>query len=99
MPYQGSATAPETDVAAVVRADLDRSGQFRSLPERDMVQRPTRGADVDYPAWRLLKQAFLVVGRVVDAESGRYRVEYELFDGDRTEALLGEEQEGGVGKG
>src|SRR5690606_33671746 len=31
MPYQGSATAPETDVAAVVRADLDRSGQFRSL--------------------------------------------------------------------
>ncbi len=89
MPYQGSATAPETDVAAVVRADLDRSGQFRSLPERDMVQRPTRGADVDYPAWRLLKQDFLVVGRVVDAEAGSYRVEYELFDVARQERLLG----------
>jgi TolB protein len=89
MPYQGSATAPETDVAAVVRADLDRSGQFRGLPERDMVQRPTRGNDVDYPAWRLLKQDYLVVGRVLDAGDGGYRVEYELFDVAKQERLLG----------
>jgi TolB protein len=89
MPYQGSATAPETDVAAVVRADLDRSGQFRGLPERDMVQRPTRGSDVDYPAWRLLKQDYLVVGRVLDAGDGGYRVEYELFDVAKQERLLG----------
>lgn len=39
MPYQGGATAPETDVAGIVRADLDRSGQFRSLPENQLVQR------------------------------------------------------------
>ncbi|KOB03791.1 hypothetical protein AE922_21840, partial [Xanthomonas arboricola] len=32
MPYQGSGTAPQTDVSAVVGADLDRSGQFRTLP-------------------------------------------------------------------
>ena len=59
MPYQGSASAPSTDVAAVIRADLDRSGQFRSLPEAQLVQRPTTGGEVDYPAWRLLKQDFL----------------------------------------
>lgn len=89
MPYQGGSAAPETDVAAVVRADLDRSGQFRSLPERDMIQRPTSGGEVDYPAWRLLKQDFLVVGRVLDAGDGGYRVEYELFDVAKQERLLG----------
>ena len=67
MPYEGSGSAPATDVADVVRADLARSGQFRTLPVADMVQRPTRGGDVDYPAWRLLGQDYLVIGRVLDA--------------------------------
>lgn len=89
MPYQGSATAPATDVSAVITADLARSGQFRTLPARDMVQRPVRGSEVDYPAWRLLKQDFLVVGRVMDAGAGSYRVEYELFDVAKQQRLLG----------
>lgn len=89
MPYQGSGAAPGTDVAGVIRADLDRSGQFRGLPERDMIERPTRGGEVNYPTWRLLKQDFLVVGRVVDAGDGGYRVEYELFDVARQQRLLG----------
>src|SRR5690606_5963930 len=58
MPYQGSGSPPPTDVAAVVRADLERSGQFRTLPESAMVSRPTTGAQVDYPAWRALRQDF-----------------------------------------
>ena len=89
MPYQGSGTAPATDVAAVIRADFDRSGQFRSLPDRDMVEHPTRGAEVNYPTWRLLKQDFLVVGRVLDAGDGSYRVEYEVFDVAKQQRLLG----------
>ena len=89
MPYQGSGAAPATDVAGVVRADLDRSGQFRGLPERDMVERPTRGGEVNYPTWRLLKQDFLVVGHVLDAGDGSYRVEYELFDVAKQQRLLG----------
>ena len=89
MPYQGSGPAPTTDVAQVVRADLDRSGQFRSLPDRDMVERPTRGAEVNYPTWRLLKQDFLVVGHVLVAGDGGYRVEYERFDVAKQQRLLG----------
>lgn len=89
MPYQGSAGAPATDVAAVVRADLDRSGQFRTLPEAQIVERPTRGAEVQYPTWRALKQDYLVVGRVLDAGAGAYRVEYELFDVAKGERMLG----------
>ncbi|MET0580599.1 MAG: Tol-Pal system beta propeller repeat protein TolB [Pseudoxanthomonas sp.] len=89
MPYAGSATAPATDVASVVRADLERSGAFRALPEGSMTERPTRGGEVQYPTWRALKQDYLVVGRVVDAGEGSYRVEYELFDVAKQERMLG----------
>ncbi|KAF1685044.1 Tol-Pal system beta propeller repeat protein TolB [Pseudoxanthomonas broegbernensis] len=89
MPYQGSAAAPETDVAKVVRDDLARSGQFRTLPEAQLVERPTRGGEINYPTWRQLKQDYIVVGRVLDAGDGGYRVEYELFDVARSERLLG----------
>ncbi|MHC9086905.1 Tol-Pal system beta propeller repeat protein TolB [Luteimonas sp. RIT-PG2_3] len=90
MPYQGTGAAPTTDVSAVIRADLERSGQFRSLPERDITERPTRGAEVQYPTWRALRQDFLVVGRVADAGDGSYRVEYELFDVAKQQRLLGQ---------
>ncbi|MCD9032647.1 Tol-Pal system beta propeller repeat protein TolB [Luteimonas sp. Y-2-2-4F] len=89
MPYQGSAGAPDTDISAVIRADLDRSGQFRTLPERDVVERPTRGSEVQFPTWRALRQDFLVIGRVLDAGAGAYRVEYELFDVAKQERLIG----------
>lgn len=89
MPYQGSAAAPQTDIASVVAADLNRSGQFRSLPGSDLVERPTRGGEVNYPTWRALNQDYLVVGRVTDGGGGSYRVEYELFDVATQQRLLG----------
>jgi TolB protein len=87
VPFAGS--AGETDVAAVIRADLDRSGQFRSLPEQNIVERPTRGSEVQYPTWRALNQDYLLVGRVVDGGGGNLRAEYELFDVAKQERLLG----------
>ncbi len=89
MPYQGSAGAPATDVAKVVRADLDRSGAFRTLPEASVVEKPVRGSEIQYPTWRQLRQDYIVVGRVADAGNGSYRVEYELFDVAKQERLLG----------
>ncbi len=78
----------QTDVGGVVRADLGRSGQFRALDVSQIVERPTRGSEVAYPAWRMLKQDFLLVGRCV-AEGGGYRTEYELFDVAKQQRLLG----------
>lgn len=78
-----------TDVAKVVAADLNRSGSFRSLPDRDIVERPSRGAEINFPTWAALNQDYVLVGRVLDAGDGSYRVEYELFDVARKERLLG----------
>ncbi|GHE31820.1 Tol-Pal system beta propeller repeat protein TolB [Vulcaniibacterium thermophilum] len=89
MPYQGSGAAPETDVAAVVRADLERSGQFRALPAAGLAERPTRGEEINYATWRALNQDYIVVGRVLDGGEGAYRVEYELFDVAKQQRLLG----------
>jgi TolB protein len=86
--YLGASAAPDTDIAAVIRADLNRSGAFRTLAERDIVERPLRQADVNFATWRLLKQDFLVVGRVIDDTDGGFRTEFELFDVAKQEPML-----------
>ncbi len=80
---------PETDVADVVRMDLNRSGQFRALPKNDVVEFPSRGSEIKFPTWNLLKQAYITVGRVSDAGGGALRVEFELYDVARQERLFG----------
>ena len=89
MPYQGAGPAPDTDVASVIRNDLNRSGQFKSLPVESIIEQPTRGSEIRFPTWRVLRQDFVVVGRVLDAGDGGYRVEYELYDVAKQERLLG----------
>ncbi len=86
VPFGGN--TGQTDVDDVIRDNLARSGQFRTLPESGMPERPTRGAEVAYPTWRSLRQDFLLVGRSIP-EGGGYRVEYELFDVAKQERLLG----------
>ena len=88
MPYQGHGTVPDTDVAAVIRNDLNRSGQFRSDDTASFKNQPTRGSDIDFAEWRARRQDFVVVGRVLDAADGGYRVEYELYDVSKPQARL-----------
>ena len=86
VPFAG--TTGQTDIDDVIRADLARSGQFRTLDEAGLPERPTQGSEVAYPTWRMLKQDFLLVGRALPSGGG-YRVEYELFDVARQERVLG----------
>ena len=86
VPFGGS--AGETDIDDIIRAALARSGQFRSIAESALPERPTSGSEVAYPTWRMLKQDFLLVGRSVP-DGGGYRVEYELFDVAKQQRLLG----------
>lgn len=87
--WEGAGLPPETDVAEVIRANLNRVGQFRSLPKQDIVEFPARGADIKFGTWRVLKQDFIVVGRIADGGDGALRIEFELFDVAKQERLLG----------
>lgn len=83
----GGATLP-TDVADVIRNDFNRSGKFRSLAKSDIVEFPSRGADIKFPTWRLMKQDYITVGRISDAGNGSVRIEYELWDVNKQQSLL-----------
>ncbi|MCC6594319.1 MAG: Tol-Pal system beta propeller repeat protein TolB [Xanthomonadales bacterium] len=78
--WEAAAMPDQTQIDQVVRADLNRSGQFRALRREDVIELPVRGSDVRYPTWKMLKQRFLVIGRVLGAEGGAYKVEFELHD-------------------
>ena len=88
MPYEGSNAKPEFDVASVIRNNLNRSGQFRSMDVATITDKPTQGSDVSYASWKKLKQDFLVVGKVVDAADGNFSIEYELLDVAKQQNLL-----------
>lgn len=77
-----------TDVADVIRNDFNRSGKFRSLAKSDIVEFPTRGTDIKFATWRLLKQDYITVGRISDAGDGKLRIEYELWDVNKQQSLL-----------
>jgi TolB protein len=87
--FEGAGLPPDTDLAAIVGADFNRCGQFRALPRQDVVEFPVRQVDVKFPTWKVLKQDYLVIGRVLDAEGGALRIEFELFDVNRQSRLLG----------
>jgi len=78
--FDGASVPPESNPGEIVRADLARSGQFRTLPKNDIVEFPTRQGEVKFATWRLLKQDWLVVGRMADGDGGSLRVDWELFD-------------------
>jgi TolB protein len=86
--FEGAGLPPDTDLAQVIAADFNRCGQFRALPRQDVVEYPARGSEVKFGTWRTLKQDFLVIGRIVDAEGGAYRIEFELFDVAKQQSML-----------
>jgi len=87
VPFGGQAEGGPHDVAAVIASDLQLSGRFKPLERRDLVARPTRGAQVRFEDWRLLKSDFLVIGRV-EPDANGLGVEFELFNVQTGQQLL-----------
>lgn len=89
VPFAQAGGAPlPTDIADVMRNDFNRSGKFRSLAKSEIVETPSKGADVNFATWRLLKQDYITVGRISDAGGGMLRIEYELWDVNRQQNML-----------
>jgi TolB protein len=75
------------DVAAIVRADLERSGQFRFVPPLggalDETSRP------DLAPWRQQGADSLLTGSVMRLADGRFDVRFRLWDVVRAQDLGG----------
>ncbi|MDX2276009.1 MAG: Tol-Pal system beta propeller repeat protein TolB [Hyphomonadaceae bacterium] len=85
-----NAAAVGRDVAGVIRADLERSGLFRTVSPQAFIERitsmdvPPRFAD-----WRIIDAQALTVGQVAALPDGRVRIEFRLWDVFGESALTG----------
>ncbi len=75
-------------VSEVVRADLERSGLFRSVSAQG--QRLDETSNVDLGPWRLAGADALVAGSVTRLVDGRFDVRYKLWDAVKGDQLLGQ---------
>jgi len=76
--WQGVGVARE-DVAAIIEADLKRTGQFAPVSRDDMLGSPQQASEVYYRDWRALNVDYLVVGKILPTAEGLV-AEYEMFD-------------------
>ncbi len=58
------AAADSFDVAQVVSDDLARSGRFKSMDRKDMIEQPHTGASISFDDWRRLGNDYILVGQV-----------------------------------
>ena len=87
VPFRGEDTAPQK-IAAIVQADLERSGQFRGTESsgvaQDELSRP------DLALWRQRSADYLVSGSVSRLADGRYDIRFRVWDVARAQDLGGQ---------
>src|SRR5688572_427871 len=77
-PFRGDAEAPQK-VAAIVQADLERSGQFRAIDPAGQPQLD-ESSPPNVSPWRQKGADSLAVGSVTRLADGRYDVRFRLWD-------------------
>ena len=78
--WEGQGPDMPLDVAAVITADLKRSGRFAPIAVDDMLQKPTTGAAVDFDDWGFVGVEAVVVGNVTQTGENAYDLQFQLFD-------------------
>ena len=86
-PFRGDAQAPQK-IAAIVQADLERSGQFRGVDTAGVALDETTRPDV--ALWRQRTADALVSGSTTRMADGRYDVRFRLWDVVRAQDLGGQ---------
>lgn len=76
-PFRGEAQAPQK-IAAIIQADLERSGQFRAIDAAGAALDETTRPDV--ALWRQKSADSLAAGSVTRLADGRFDVRFRLWD-------------------
>jgi TolB protein len=86
-PFRGEAAAPQK-IAAIIQADLERSGQFRAIDAAGSALDETSRPDVT--PWRQKGADSLAAGSITRLVDGRYDVRFRLWDVVRGQDLGGQ---------
>src|SRR5688500_1778258 len=68
------------NLTQVVRADLERSGLFRTLELPPLVPAPNERTDVNYAEWRARLADAVLLGSVATRPDGRFEARFKLHD-------------------
>jgi TolB protein len=80
------------NIAGVVRADLQRSGLFRSLDPKSFVdQIKSVNVAPNFNNWRVINSQALVTGQATTQPDGRLRVDFRLWDVFGESQMLGQQ--------
>lgn len=88
VPFAGEGALP-AGISAIVRADLERSGLFRSLEIPPTGAATTESSPVNFGEWRSRLADALVHGSVAALPDGRFEVRFRLYDVPKQVALGG----------
>jgi TolB protein len=86
-PFRGDDQSPQK-IAAIVQADLERSGQFRPVDSGGFSMDETTRPDMS--VWRQRNADSLLVGSVTRLADGRFDVRFRLWDAVRAQDLGGQ---------
>ena len=86
VPFRGDEQAPQK-IAAIVQADLERSGQFRAIAAAGVALDESSRPDVT--PWRQKGADSLVAGSIAKLADGRWDVRFRLWDVVRGQDLSG----------
>jgi TolB protein len=81
-------TATSFDVSQLVSDDLARSGRFRTMDRKDMIEQPHSGANVNFDDWKRLNNDYMVVGQLTPV-GDHYQIVFEVFNVLTRQRILG----------
>jgi TolB protein len=81
--------AASFDVAQLVSDDLARSGRFKTMDSKDMIEQPHTGANIAFDDWRRLNNDYMVVGSMQADSTDHFKITYELYNVLTKQRLLG----------
>lgn len=79
----------QEDIAAIISADLRRSGLFRVLETRGVASQPHDVSEVRYSDWANLQAQALTIGKVEPLPGNRLKVSFRLLDVLKQNSLAG----------
>jgi TolB protein len=82
-------SAASFDIAQTVNDDLARSGRFKTMDVKDMIDQPHTGANISFDDWRRLNNDYMVVGSLQSVSADHYTITYELYNVLTRQRLLG----------
>jgi TolB protein len=87
--WSGDTSTAPVNVAAIISADLSRSGRFEPLADSDLVAHPTDAKQVLFHNWRMVNVDNLVIGKISQTTPGQYTVQFQLIDILRGKQIAG----------